>query len=71
MKNLPLTNIEKFKKINRGSIRPFNYEILFFTGIYSTCHFQYKNFQQEGIEIIWKGNPFELEHYFDLYILKK
>ena len=63
MKEPPLTNFDKFEKTNRGVIRSFNYEILFFTGIYSTCHYQVKNFQIEGVKIGWKGNPFDLAKY--------
>ena len=68
MKKPPITNFKKFEKIPWKHIFDGNYEVLRYT--YNTFHFYLKNDQIEGIEIEWKKNPFELEHYSD-YILKK
>ena len=67
MKKLPLTNIEKFKKA-RNIPWPPNSEV-FWCGRY-THHDLRKTYLQEGIVIIWEGNPFELDINFD-YILEK
>ena len=68
MKKLPLTNFDKFEKKHWTDRTP-NCE-LFWCGRVATHHYQYKNYQEEGIEIEWKGNPFGLDYKFD-YILKK
>ena len=69
MKKLPLTNLNKFKKVSWEIPCPSNCET-FWLGIY-TRHVHRKNRQQEGIKIIWKGNPFGLIYYTDNYILEK
>ena len=68
MKNLPLTNFEKFEKIIWTKPWSPNCE-MFWHGT-STYHYQYKNSQTEGIEIEWDDNPFESDFNFD-YVLDK
>ena len=68
MKKLPIINFDKFEKRQGLGILPPNCE-MFWYGFY-TEHFYSKNYQPEGIGIKWKGNPFELNQYFD-YILNK
>ena len=67
MKNLPIKNFEKFKKIGWPSWQP-NCEVFWYSG--DTYHCQLKNSRPEGIEIKWEDNPFDLDLIFD-YILNK
>ena len=67
MKKIPITNFEKFVKIDCQPYPwPVNHEIIWIVGN-CTYHLRSKNNQRGDIEIKWKGNPFELD--FD-YILE-
>ena len=68
MKNLPLTNFDKFEKKLWTDHTP-NCEV-FWSVASVTFHYQRKNDEREGIENIWKGNPFDL--YINCnYVLEK
>ena len=68
MKALPIRNIEKFEKNDWKTPCPPNCE-LFWCGSY-TYHYLRKTDLQEGIKIIWDGNPFDLDIYSN-YVLEK
>ena len=69
MKKLPLTNIDKFEKVFWTNLWSPNCEI-FWWGIGNTYHYQHKNYQEEGIEIKWNDNLFDLSRYIP-YVLEK
>ena len=65
MKKLPITNFDKFEKNGVGTQ---NCEIVWF--VFNTHYYLRKNDEREGIENIWKGNPFDL--YINCnYVLEK
>ena len=65
----PIINFERFKKSLWGCPDTPNYTEAIWCA-QNTYHQQAKNFQIEGVEICWSGNPFDLKKYCD-YILKK
>ena len=69
MKTLPITNFEKFEKIIWSKPWSSNCKIIWY-GMDATWHYQRKNNVRVGIEIKWKGNPFELGFNFN-YVLEK
>ena len=69
MKNFPLTNPEKFKNCVWTIPWPPNGEL--FRYGWRNYHYQLKNSQREGINIIWKGNPFGIDGYCNYCVLEK
>lgn len=75
---LPLTNVEKFKKVKYSKLAPefetpFEHKEYFYTQLFGseTVHgYYYYNFDEmEGIMIHWKGNPFDLHHNDENYLI--
>ena len=75
---LPLTNIEKFKKVkftNGNFDTPFEFKEYFYvqngTDCRETLHGNYKNEYEieEGIQIKWGNNSFDLHFTNDNYII--
>jgi len=70
MKKLPLTKFDKFVKVHSTlQFLPPNCELFWYEK--NTIHFQINNYVREGILIKWDDNLFELDYYFDNFVLKK
>ena len=76
--DLPLTNIEKFEKIKFRRTMfdiPFEFEEYFYisggNNKKKTVHGTYKHEYEieEGIQIIWKDNPFNVDFNDDNYLI--
>jgi len=74
MNKLPLTNIEIFEKIIfiHGEFdTPFEFKEYLYVQINETLHGYYKDKyeEDEGIQITWKNNPFDIHFNDDNYLI--